>query len=208
NHVSAPWIAIVARQLNVSPANPQPRSTSSMPASAYMTVSRSGETRSPQTSVSSPVLPMTVRSRCGMHVARPRMSLAAPVPPASVTTPMSVAEVLAKGPQRGAATPRIETRPRSTGQIGRQGTLGDGNEAEAHPDPVETLRAREERDDAGGAGVIEHGGDQLRGDLERLVLDAHDGPVQQHGRTARLTGLWIASDSRLAVRKHQLPEAR
>src|SRR5438552_2705669 len=187
NHVSAPWVAIAARQLNVSPASPQPRSTSSMPASAYMTVSRSGETRSPQTSVSSPVLPMTVRSRCGMHVARPRMSLAAPVPPASVRTRMSVAEVLAKGPQRGAATPCIETRSRSTREIGRQGALGDGNEAETHPDPVEALRAREERDDPRGAGVIEAGGDELRGDLERIVLDADDGPDQPPGRTASLS---------------------
>src|SRR5437016_6148199 len=106
-----------------------------------------------------------VRVRCVARSRSPRLNhVAAPVPPASVRTRMSVAEVLAKGPQRGAATPCIETRSRSTREIGRQGALGDGNEAETHPDPVEALRAREECDDPRGAGVIEDGGDELRGD--------------------------------------------
>src|ERR1700741_1668430 len=172
---------MAARQLNVSPANPQPRSTSSMPASAYMTVSRSGEIRRPQTSVSSPVLPMTVSSACGTHVARPRMSLAAPVPPASVTTRISVAEVFAQGPQRGAAAPRIESRSRPSRQLGGQGGLGHGDEAEANPHAVEAQGPREQRDDARGSGVVEDSGDKLRGDLERLGLGFEHGAVQQHG---------------------------
>src|SRR5499426_1923424 len=70
------------RHSNVSPARPHPRSTSRRPARAYVAVSRSGETCSPHTSVSSPVLPMTVRSRGSRCVARPRRSLAAPSRPA------------------------------------------------------------------------------------------------------------------------------
>src|SRR5262245_530697 len=178
---------MAARQLNVSPANPQPRSTSSMPASAYMTVSRSGEMWRPQTSVSSPVLPMTVSSACGTHVARPRISLAAPVPPASVTTRISVAQVFAQGPQRGAATPRVESRAGPSLQLGGQGGLGHGDEAEANPHAVEAQGPREDRDDAGGGGVVEHRGDELRGDLERLGVGFQHGAVQEHGWTAPLS---------------------
>ena len=48
-------------------------------------VSRSGETCSPQTRASSPVLTITVSSRGPISRARTRASLAAPVPPARAT---------------------------------------------------------------------------------------------------------------------------
>src|SRR5580765_3309966 len=142
---------------------------------------------SPQTSVSSPVLPMTVRSRCGTQVARPRRSLAAPVPPARVTTRMSVPRVFAKRPQRGAATPGIETAPGPTREIGRQRAFGHRDEAEAHPDPIEALRSREDGDHAARRRVIEDGGNELRGDFEWVGLDGYHGSVQQHGLTAPLS---------------------
>src|SRR5262245_24788064 len=150
-------------------------------------VSRSGEIESPHTSVSSPVFPMTVRSCGNTHVARPRRSLAAPGPPARATRRMSVAEVFAERPQRGPATPCVETAARPPGQLGWQRALGDRNEAEADPDPVEALRAREQCHDPGGRGVIEHGGDELRGDFERVGVDADDGTMQEHGWTAPLS---------------------
>src|SRR5262245_2057062 len=175
------------RHSNVSPARPHPRSTSRRPARAYVAVSRSGETCSPHTSVSSPVLPMTVSSRGSRWVARPRRSLAAPVPPARATTRMSVAEVFAQGPERAAAAPGVEARALPAREGWRQRALGHGDEAEAHPDPVQTLRAREDRDDAGGAGVVQDGGEELRGDLQRLFLDDDDGPVQEHRRAVALS---------------------
>src|SRR5437899_2712696 len=168
------------RHSNVSPARPQPRSTSSMPARAYVVVSRSGETWSPQTSVSSPVLPMTVRSRGSTCAARPLRSLAAPVPPASVTTRMSVAGGFAQGPERAAAAPGVEARALPAREGRRQRALRHGDEAEAHPDPVQALRSREHRDDTGGGGVVEDG----------------------------RAGLWITPDARLAIREDQLAEAR
>src|SRR5207245_2115807 len=87
-------------------------------ASAYVTVSRSGETWSPQISVSSPVLPMTVRSCWGTHAARPLKSLAAPVPPASVTTRMLLADGFAQGPQCAAAAPGVEAGARPAPAVG------------------------------------------------------------------------------------------
>src|SRR4029453_10324704 len=154
------------RNSNVSPVRPQPRSTSSRPARAYVAVSRSGETWSPQTSVSSPVLPMTVRSRGSRCAARPLRSLAAPVPPASVTTRMSVADVFAQGPERTAAAPGVEARALAARRGRRQRALRHGDEAEAHPDPIQALRAREDRDDTGGGGMVEGGGGGLRGDFQ------------------------------------------
>src|SRR5690348_13853809 len=54
-----------------------------------MTESRSGETCRPQTSASSPVLTTTLSADGSSDAARPRRSLAAPVPPASATTRMA-----------------------------------------------------------------------------------------------------------------------
>src|SRR5262245_57379836 len=124
----------------------------------------------PQTSVSSPVLPITVRSRGSRCATRPRRSLAAPVPPASVTTRMSVADVFAQGPERAAAAPGVEARALAAREGRRQRALRHGDEAEAHPDPIEALRAREDRDDTGGSGMVQDSGDELRGDLQRLGL--------------------------------------
>src|SRR5262249_15546326 len=166
------------RHSNVSPARPHPRSTSRRPARAYIAVSRSGETCSPHTSVSSPVLPMTVSSRGSRCAVRPRRSLAAPVPPARVTTRMSVAEVFAQGPERAATAPGVEARALAAREGPRQRAFRHGDEAEAHPDPIQALRAREDRDDTDGGGMVEDGGDELRGDLQRLRLDDDDGPVQ------------------------------
>src|SRR5258705_120777 len=206
------------RQSNVSPTRPQPRSTSSMPARAYVAVSRSGETWSPQTSVSSPVLPMTVRSRGATCAARPLRRLAATVPPGSVTTRMSVAGGFAQGPERATAAPGVETRALPAREGRRQRALRHGDEAEAHPDPVQALRSREHRDDTGGGGVVEDGRDELRGDFQRLRLDDDDRPLQAlreaefaHtlGRNLEgLAGLWITADARLAIREDQLAEAR
>src|SRR6266478_3486804 len=53
-----------------------------------MTESRSGETCRPQTSASSPVLTTTLSADGSSVAARPRRSLAAPVPPARATTRM------------------------------------------------------------------------------------------------------------------------
>ena len=72
--------------VQVSPARPQPRSSSNRPASMYMTASWSGMTSRPCRSVSSPVLTMTVRSPGGRTAWRPWASFAPPVPPARATT--------------------------------------------------------------------------------------------------------------------------
>src|SRR5258705_2732901 len=174
------------RHSNVSPTRPQPRSTSSMPARAYVAVSRSGETWSPQTSVASPALPMTVRSRGATCAARPLRRLAATVPPGSVTTRMSVAGGFAQGPERATAAPGVETRALPAREGRRQRALGHGDEAEAHPDPVQALRSREHRDDTGGGSVVEDGRDELRGDVQRLRLVDDDRAGQQHRRAAAL----------------------
>src|SRR5688572_10418515 len=58
------------------------------PPRVYITVSRSGQTRRPNSVMSSPVLPMTVTSVGSPAVARsrPRRNRAPPMPPAGTTT--------------------------------------------------------------------------------------------------------------------------
>src|ERR1700684_3984705 len=70
------------------------------PPSVYMTVSRSGQTRSPNSVMSSPVFPMTVISASGAASFRPRRNRAAPTPPAS--TVMRIRKSVA-GPIRNRA---------------------------------------------------------------------------------------------------------
>ena len=61
-----------------------PALLSSMPPPrVYMTVSRSGQTRRPNSVMSSPVLPMTVISASGAARSSPRRKRAPPMPPAS-----------------------------------------------------------------------------------------------------------------------------
>ena len=74
----------VARK--VSPRRPHPRSRSATPASQYMTESMSGDTCSPCTSMSSPVLTMAVTSSGGTARTSPRRNFPAPTPPASAAT--------------------------------------------------------------------------------------------------------------------------
>src|SRR5687767_3106029 len=57
-----------------------------MPASVYVTVSRSGQTYIPRCTKSSPVLTMTVRRSGPSTAARPSTSFAPPTPPASTRT--------------------------------------------------------------------------------------------------------------------------
>jgi len=84
NHCgSMPYAARSAFTRKVSPARPQPCASSMPPPSVYITVSRSGQTRSPWTHRSSPVLPITVTSASGTARRRPRRKRAPPMPPAS-----------------------------------------------------------------------------------------------------------------------------
>src|SRR6266446_46207 len=182
NHVSAPRAPTASRQLKVSSRSPQPRATSRRPASAYVTLSRSGETCSPQILASSPVLTTMVRSEGGTRSASPRMSLAAPVPPARAVTRMATlrARWLAQCPERGAATPGVEAGARPTGESTRQRALGNRDEAETDPHAIETQRTGEDGLGAECGGVVEGRRDELRGDFERLVLGHDDGPVEHH----------------------------
>src|SRR2546425_723231 len=179
---SAPRAPTASRQLKVSSRSPQPRATSRRPASAYVTLSRSGETCSPQILASSPVLTTMVRSEGGTSSARPRMSLAAPVPPARAVTRMSMlgARRLAQGPECGAATPGVEAGARPTGESTRQRALGNRDEAETDPHAIETQRTGEDGLGAECGGVVEGRRDELRGDFERLRPGHDDGPVGHH----------------------------
>ena len=71
--------------VQVSPANPQPRSPSIAPAVVYTTVSMSGLTCRPWNTVSSPVLTMAVTSVASTISSSPRRNRAAPTPPAMAT---------------------------------------------------------------------------------------------------------------------------
>ncbi len=77
---------------NVSSARPQPWSSEMPPPSVYITVSRSGQTRRPNSQMSSAVLPMTVTSASSAAEAaydnNPRRKRAAPMPPAGTTIRM------------------------------------------------------------------------------------------------------------------------
>src|SRR5215831_6986062 len=127
----------------------------------------------PQSSVSSPVLPMTVSAPPGSSGASPRRSLAAPVPPARATTriPRLAAAPAAGGsrragalghalatagglraaghaPDRRAPSPAEEPKAGSAAQHVGKISLGNGDEARADPDAVEALGTRVERIDA------------------------------------------------------------
>ena len=65
---------------------PQPVSGLEMPASVYMTVSRSGQMCSPQRSKSSAVFTTTERSPVGSTSLQSLASFAPPTPPASAQT--------------------------------------------------------------------------------------------------------------------------
>src|SRR2546426_11298529 len=182
NHVSAPRSPIASRQRNVSPARPQPRAASSRPASAYITVSRSGETWRPQISASSPVLPITVSELRGTAAARPRRSFAAPVPPAIAVRRMSRGRGFPQRPERAAAAPRVEPRARRAGEAGGQRALRHRDEAVADPYAVEALRPGEQGCDSGRRRVVKRRRHELGRDLERVGFHDHDGAV--HHRVA------------------------
>src|SRR5512144_2460066 len=112
---------------------------------------------------------MTVRSRGSSTRASPRSSLAAPVPPASavIFMPRWGPSVFAAGeggagaaapagaPQRGAAAPAEEAEAGSAAEWAGQLRLWNGDEAGAHPHPVQALGPREHGLDAGGGGVAQ-----------------------------------------------------
>src|SRR3984885_12268521 len=93
----------------VSPARPQPCSSSLPPPSVYITESRSGQTRRPKRVMSSAVLPMTVIVALGAAASRPRRKRAAPMPPASTVIRMGL--IILRGddppgpPAHGRASP-------------------------------------------------------------------------------------------------------
>src|SRR5829696_10352972 len=80
----------MARAAKDSSATPQPVLGLARPASVYITVSRSGQTRRPHRSKSSAVLTMTARSPglpfLARAASRPDASFAPPTPPARATT--------------------------------------------------------------------------------------------------------------------------
>src|SRR5207245_1567373 len=78
------------------------------------------------------------------------------------------AREFAQRPQRAAAAPRVEAGAGPARQRRRQRHLGDGNEAEADPDAIETLRARVERGGPERGGVIDGGGGELTGERPGL----------------------------------------
>src|SRR4051812_856490 len=80
---SAPYAASSALTLHVSSDLPQPCSSWMPPPSVYITVSRSGQMRRPNSVRSSPVFPITVTSASGSAASRPRRNRAPPTPPAS-----------------------------------------------------------------------------------------------------------------------------
>src|SRR5205823_14773531 len=166
-----------SRHRNVSSATPQPRIASSRPASAYITVSRSGETWRPQISVSSPVLPMMVSSCWGRAEARPRRSFAAPVPPASAVTRISGRGHFAQRPEGAPAAPRVEPDARRAREAGGQRALRHRDEAVADPHAIEALRAGEDRRDPGRRRLVERRGHELGGNLEWLGLRDDDRAV-------------------------------
>src|ERR1700733_6129527 len=87
--------------LNVSSARPQPCCSLMPPPRVYMTVSRSGQTRRPNSVMSSPVLPTTVISASGAASFRPGRKRAAPTPPASTVIRIpKVCQVPARPPDR------------------------------------------------------------------------------------------------------------
>src|SRR4051794_8757396 len=85
NHVgSAPYVASSSRTRKLSSARPQPRSAEMPSPRVYITVSRSGQTRSPNIVMSSPLLPTTVMSWPSAR--RPSRKREPPMPPANTVT--------------------------------------------------------------------------------------------------------------------------
>ncbi|MNW59992.1 hypothetical protein D3C74_379490 [compost metagenome] len=84
NQVSSPRRRMASSVAYVSPARPQPRTSSASPASVYVTVSRSGLIARPCSSTSSAVLTTTVRSAPASSM--PWASFAPPTPPARTVT--------------------------------------------------------------------------------------------------------------------------
>ena len=72
--------------VQVSWDRPQPRSRSMPSPRVYITESRSGQTRRPNTEMSSPVLTTAVISSSGSAARTPRRKRAPPIPPASTVT--------------------------------------------------------------------------------------------------------------------------
>src|SRR5687768_1544191 len=169
---------------------------------------------SPQSSVSSPVLPMMVSAAGGRSGASPRRSLAAPVPPAraaifiarltaapaacrargrasfwySLASPCRVGSP-GHAPDRGPAAPAEEPEARPAAQrLGKVG-LGNGNETRADPDAVECLRAGIEGVDAlslaEAQGVLEETDRDVEGRVGLVRVRCHDHRSVQHGRITR-----------------------
>ena len=88
NQVSAPYLRSISRAPKVSPSKPHPVAGLESPERVYIMVSRSGDTRRPWNSSSSPVLTATTNSSGGRQWARPTTSLAPPTPPARASTRM------------------------------------------------------------------------------------------------------------------------
>src|SRR6266511_1553974 len=100
---------------NVSPASPQPVSGFSAPASVYVTVSRSGQTRSPWNQSSSPVFTTTVMSSGATTWTSPRRNRAAPTPPASAASTIANVVVATRDSAPGIPGPSRGGNERSSG---------------------------------------------------------------------------------------------
>src|SRR5690242_4964755 len=99
-----------------------------MPASVYMTVSRSGETKRSQCSKSSPVFTTAVSAAGGRKAASPSRRRAPPTPPASATTRprhrvCSGIEVL-RGRTKELARGAVTGRERKAADVDRRSPLG------------------------------------------------------------------------------------
>src|SRR3989442_561441 len=128
---------------------------------------------------------------------------------ARVRTTYSVLYGFAQRPEGAAAAPRVEADADAAGERSGERHLGHRDEAEAHPDAVETERPREDGGGAERARVVERRRHQLRGDLERIVgtlVGAHDGPVQQDVAPVLLAG--ERADEALAARARRVGAPR
>src|SRR5215475_11925375 len=168
----------------------------------------------PQSSVSSPVLPITVSASPGRSGASPRRSLAAPVPPARATTRIAgLAATPAAGgawragalghtlataggfcaaghaPDRGATSPAEEPETGPAAQHAGKIGLGNRDEAGADPDAVEALGTRIERVDALSLREAQGRFQESDGDVERRLgiirVGDHDHRAVEHSRVPR-----------------------
>ena len=108
----------------VSSVRPQPCSSLMPPPRVYITVSRSGQTFSPNRWMSSPVLPMTVMSASGAACLRPRRNRAPPIPPARTTMRMWTS--LQAGIDNASAGRRARRRSRRPAACRQPVTTADG----------------------------------------------------------------------------------